>query len=131
MIPLKKTIISILMILLGTGLYSQALNVSIIEGFENGNAKMISKHFNATIELNVPGIEGLHSKDQANFILKDFFLYNPPSQFNIKHSGNSRNGSHYSIGELTTSSGYFRIYLLYNNAGEDIIINELRIESDD
>jgi len=106
------------------------LNPKVVEGFKNGRAEMISRYFNETIELNAPNVEGLHSKDQANFILKDFFRNNPVKSFSIKHNGDSKNGSHYSIGELVTSKGVFRVYLLYLNEGEKISITELRIEED-
>ena len=103
----------------------------IIDGFQQGKAEMISAFFSETIELNAPGVEGLHSKDQANFILKDFFRNHKPSRFFIKHNGDSKNGAHYSIGELTTHTGVYRVYLLYFKDGDNMSITELRIEADD
>jgi hypothetical protein len=103
----------------------------VISGFQKGSSELISQYFAETIELNAPGIEGLHSRDQANFILKDFFRNHTPSGFFIKHNGDSKNGAHYSIGELNTSKGVFRVYLLYVGDANKISIRELRIESDE
>ena len=76
-------------------------------------------------------IDHLYSKTQAKLILKTFFLKNKPTDFNIVHSGDSKNNSHYSIGNLTTKNGAFRTYILYKEVEGKITILELKIESDE
>jgi hypothetical protein len=128
---MKPALSAILLFLSFQCLAIHGVSPQVISGFQKGSAESISQYFDETIELNAPGIEGLHSRDQANFILKDFFRNNPPTGFFVKHNGDSKNGAHYAIGELTTSKGVFRVYLLYFGEGNKISIRELRIESDD
>ena len=47
------------------------------------------------------------------------------------HNGDSKNSSHYSIGNLETSKGTYRTYILYKEIDKKITILELKIESDE
>jgi hypothetical protein len=64
-------------------------------------------------------------------ILKTFFLKNIPSDFKVVHNGKSKNNSHFSIGNLTTTKGTFRTYILYKEVDTKITILELKIEADE
>lgn len=99
--------------------------------FKSGDAEKIATHFTDPIDLSIPDNEGVFSKTQATQILKTFFSKNKPNNFKVVHNGDSKNNSHYSIGNLTTSSGIYRIYILYKNVKSTNIILELRIESEE
>lgn len=101
---------------------------SIVNALKSGNAKELAKSFNASIDLNIPNNEGVYSKSQAELILKTFFSKNQPKSFEVIHTGDSKNETHYSIGKLSTSSSTFRTYILYKKKGDTISILELRIE---
>ena len=81
--------------------------------------------------MSIPGEEGVYSQIQAKLILKTFFLKNKPSNFTVVHNGDSKNSSHYSIGNLETSKGTYRTYILYKEIDKKITILELKIESDE
>ena len=102
------------------------------EAFKVGDSAKISSYFGESVDLNIPNNEGVYSKIQAKLILKTFFLKNSPSDFKIVHNGESKNNSHYSIGNLTTNKGMYRVYILYKT-GQDkkTTILALRIESDE
>jgi len=104
---------------------------AITIALKNGNSAEIAKYFDASIDLTLPNNEGVFSKAQAALILKTFFAKHQPSSFSIVHNGDSKNNSHYSIGNLKTNNGVFRTYLLYKEVGKKITILELRIESDE
>jgi Domain of unknown function (DUF4783) len=72
----------------------------------------LEKVFGDMVEISLPGNEGSYSKNQAKFILKDFFLKYPIKSFTIKHRGNSTNGSKYAIGEYEYEKGKLRAYFL-------------------
>lgn len=93
-----------------------------------GNAKELASHFNASIDLNIPNNEGVFSKAQAELILKTFFQKNKPKSYTEAHHGDSKNSTYYSIGNLKTSTGAFRTYILYKKEKKEIVILELRIE---
>ncbi|CAG0981475.1 hypothetical protein FLAV_01793 [Flavobacteriales bacterium] len=97
--------------------------------FKTGNAKEISKYFGNSVDLNIPGSEGVYSKAQAEQILKDFFTKNTTKSYSSLHNGTSKD-SHYAIGSLITAKGTFRTYVLYKKEGANITIQELRLEQE-
>ena len=99
--------------------------------FKSGNVDKIATHFTDPIDLSIPNNEGVFSKTQATQILKTFFTKNKPSNFKVVHNGDSKNNAHYSIGNLTTSNGAYRIYILYKEVKSINIILELRIETEE
>ena len=104
---------------------------NLATALKTGNSEEIAKYFGNSVDLSIPGNEGLYSKTQAQLILKTFFSKNPPSGFTVVHNGDSKNNSHYSIGNLKTSKGTFRTYILYKEEDKKVTILELKIESDE
>lgn len=100
--------------------------VQIIEGFKSGNAKIVASYFNENVEFAILERENVCSQAQGEQILKDFFLKNKPSDFQISHKGGE--SSIYAIGKLSTSNGNFRIYFLLKPNGSKPQIVQLRIE---
>ena len=103
----------------------------IAAALKTGNAEEIAKYFSESVDLSIPENEGVFSKVQAQLILKTFFSKHQPSNFKQVHQGDSKNNSHYSIGNLTTTNGTFRTYILYKEINNSTVIVELRIESDE
>jgi hypothetical protein len=102
----------------------------INSSMKSGNFKTIASYFNSSVELNIPGADGLYSKAQAELLMKDFFSKNTPKNFTVKHDGVSQDGSKYSIGSLETSMGSYRTYYYLKNSGVNFLIKELRIEKE-
>jgi len=97
---------------------------------KTGNATTVSKYFNSTLDLMVPGNDGTYSKSQAELILKDFFSKNPPKSFTISHQGSSNDGSLYAIGNYVTDSGSFRTYFLLKKMNAGYLIQKLEFEGE-
>ncbi|HRG59093.1 MAG TPA: DUF4783 domain-containing protein [Bacteroidia bacterium] len=106
------------------------ISTDINSSMKSGNFKTIASYFNASVELNIPGADGLYSKAQAELLLKEFFAKNTPRNYTVKHDGVSQDGSKYSIGALETSSGVYRTYYYLKNNNGAFLIKELRIEKD-
>ncbi|MBL4592685.1 MAG: DUF4783 domain-containing protein [Flavobacteriales bacterium] len=104
---------------------------SLASAFKTGNSTEISKYFGSSVDLSIPNNEGVYSNTQAKLILKTFFQNNKPSDFTVVHNGDSKNNSHYSIGNLKTAKGVFRTYILYKEENKKVTILELKIESDE
>ena len=100
----------------------------IVEGLKSGDSKMVASHFNETIEMTILERESVCSKAQGEQILKEFFTRNKPSDFKITHQGGE--GSVYAIGQMSTSTGNFRVYFLLKPKGNTPLISQLRIEKD-
>ncbi len=104
---------------------------NLASAFKTGNSTEIAKYFGNSVDLSIPNNEGVYSNIQAKLILKTFFLKNKPSDFSVVHNGDSKNNSHYSIGNLKTSNGTYRTYILYKEQDKKVTILELKIESDE
>jgi len=94
-----------------------------------GNASELSKYMNSTIEILLLDKEDFYKKNVAETILKDFFTEYKTKDFTIRHQG-ARNDAQYAIGNLKTEKGDFRVYFLLKKVGEELLIHQIRIESD-
>ncbi len=92
----------------------------------SGNSQHLADFFNQNIELLIKNKEDVYSKAQAEHIMKDFFSKNIPDDFIIEIDDQS-DGVHYLIGNMTTSGGKFRVYLVYQNIKGKSLINRLNI----
>ena len=94
-----------------------------------GNAAELSKYMNSTIELLLLDKEDFYKKNVAETILKDFFAEYPTKDFTIRHQG-AKNDAQYAIGNLKTEKGDFRVYFLRKRVDQELLIHQIRIESD-
>jgi len=94
-----------------------------------GNAAELSKYMNSTVELLLLDKEDFYKKVVAETILKDFFSEYHTKDFIIRHQG-ARNDALYAIGNLVTEKGDFRVYFLLKKVNTQLLIHQIRIESD-
>jgi hypothetical protein len=94
-----------------------------------GNAAELSKYMNSTIELLLLDKEDFYKKSVAETILKDFFNEYQTKDFTIRHQG-AKNDAQYAIGNLKTEKGDFRVYFLLKKVEQELLIHQIRIESD-
>lgn len=128
---MKRAFIIITLFVALTAFVNPIINEKIATAIKNGNSAAIASFFNKTVDLTLPKNEGVFSKSQAEIILKNFFTTNKPTDFKVVHDGESNNNTLYSIGNLITANGVFRTYILYQENANNIVILELRIESDE
>lgn len=108
---------------------AQDVNSKISQAIQSSSASELSKYFNNSIDLTIPGSEGTYSKVQAEQIIKDFFAKYPPVSFAINHKGNSNDGSIYCIGTYKSKLRSFRTYYLTKPIGGQLMIHQLKFES--
>lgn len=126
-----KALILILSFVAPFPLSSQlAENISIItKAISDGDAATLGNYFDASVELTVLDKQDVLDKTQATEAVKNFFLKNKPRAYNMVHQGTSKgNASHYTIGDMQTASGNYRVYLYYKSSGDKVLIQEMRIE---
>ena len=128
---MKRAFIIITLFVALTAFVNPIINEKIATAIKNGNSAAIASFFNKTVDLTLPKNEGVFSKSQAEIILKNFFTTNKPTDFKVVHDGKSKNNTLYSIGNLITANGVYRTYILYQENANNIVILELRIESDE
>jgi opacity protein-like surface antigen len=113
--------------------FSAAADVydDIATAIRAGNYKELAAYFNKNIEMNILSHEGNYTKNEAENILKDFFMKNPPKSFVILHQGNSKEGARYAIGSLVTTQGTnYRTYFFVKQGVGKSFIQELRFEKE-
>ncbi len=85
---------------------------NVRDALKTGSSRELSKYLNNTVEISMNGEEASYSRNQAEFVLKDFFNKYPPQGFRYVHQGSSKEGLKYTIGSFTYDRGEFRVVML-------------------
>jgi hypothetical protein len=100
----------------------------VINAVKSGNATMVAKFFDNSVEISMPDKSNSYSKSQAEQVLQDFFNLNPVKGFEIIHKGGNE-GSQFCIGTLLTRNGSFRTTIFMKQKGDRQVVQELRFEA--
>ena len=103
---------------------------AISNATRNGDAAALASYFNTKIEMVLPDKSGVFSKEQAKFLIKDFFDKHPPTSFQIIHQGERENAT-FAIGRYNYNKGQYRLVFLTKNNGQQTLIHQLRVEKQD
>lgn len=90
-----------------------------------GDSHSLVKYFDKVIELKTDSEEGTYSRNQAEFVLKNFFRKHSPKGFTYNHEGSSPGGSKYTIGTFECGTGVFRVYMKLKNINNRYYIDTL------
>lgn len=124
----KLKLISLLFVFFAFVIVSVAqIPDGIVVSIQTGNDASLAEFFNENVELVVETHDDVYSKSQAQQIVAEFFKSNKPKLFSIIHQG-GKDGARYAIGNLTTTTGTFRVYFLLKNKNNNSYIHQLRIE---
>jgi len=115
---------------LSTSAYNSKLPNEIVQGFINGDAKAVGKYFNKSVELYFNDSKGVYWKNQAEQILRNFFVNNASANgrfiYKSLHSLERDSAQTY-ISELHTGKGLYRLTIYM----KDNLIHRLTIDSND
>lgn len=102
---------------------------SVIEdtriAIKTGSAKALVGYFDTTVDLKVNEKEVSYSKSQAEFVLKEFFKENTPTNYVVNHVGSSPGGAKYCIGSYSSGDKKFRVYMKMKKAGDVFKVDTL------
>ena len=99
----------------------------VVNALKSGNAALVSKYFDNTIDITLSDKSNSYSRSQAELVLKDFFNTNGVTNFNVIHTGDNA-GSQYCIGTLQTKNGTFRTTIYMKQKGDKQVLQELKFE---
>jgi hypothetical protein len=103
-----------------------AQNANVDAALQGGNASGITPYLAKSVDVLVMGDESTVSPQQATTLLADFFTKASVKGYRQNHTSAAQNGkSTYSIGDLTTGSGIYRVTIMYDVTKK---ISEIRIE---
>jgi hypothetical protein len=126
-------IVPVIIIALSTLVFNDQEQAKIPDGisiaFKAGNAAELSKYMNSTVGVLLLDKEDFYKKNVAEAILKDFFNAYQTKDFIIRHQG-AKSDAQYAIGILKTEKGDFRVYFLLKKVGSDLLIHQIRIETE-
>ncbi|MEM7572979.1 MAG: DUF4783 domain-containing protein [Bacteroidota bacterium] len=101
----------------------------ISRALAQGDVSVLSNYFDAEVELSILDEEDTYGKTDAMAMVSSFFGDNSPKGFTQVHQGTSRGSeAEYCIGDLSTASGNFRVYIYLANVGNKQLIQELRFD---
>ncbi|MDL5045847.1 DUF4783 domain-containing protein [Oscillatoria amoena NRMC-F 0135] len=99
------------------------------ESVKAGSAKELAKHLDASVDVTINGKPETYSRAQAEFVLRDFFKANPPSEFTIIHQGQSKGGQPFAIGQYRSGSNAFRVWMKIKVSGNQSLVQEISFTS--
>lgn len=95
----------------------------------SGNADALGQYFDQNVEISMSDNEDVYAKAQAINMVRQFFTQNAPRGFQQMHQGASKGSdAQYCIGNLTTASGTFRVYLYAKTSAGKFLIQEIRFD---
>lgn len=101
----------------------------ITKAIKSGDASTLAQYFDEDVELTILDEVNMFSKNEAKAAVNKFFSGHKPKSYNQVHEGKSKGaGGQYIIGNLSTNSGKFRVYLYMRVDNGKYFIQELRFE---
>ncbi|HMO33505.1 MAG TPA: DUF4783 domain-containing protein [Lacibacter sp.] len=125
---MNKIVFGCLLLLTGLLSVSWLQQDEIVAALRAGSAERMAKHFDAMVDVTVPGKSNTYSKSQAELVLRDFFSQNRVRGFEIQHSGNNPSST-FLIGTLSTSNGNFRTTVYMRNRGSKLLVQGVELEA--
>ncbi len=98
---------------------------NVRDALKAGSSKELSKYLNNTVEISVDGEKASYSRNQAEFVLKDFFNNYPTRGFRYVHQGSSKEGLKYTVGTYSYDRGEFRVFMLIKQFGGNYLVDKI------
>ncbi len=122
----KNWAFTIMFILTSQLLWAQVeIFAPIKDAIKAGSAKEAVKSFNQSVDINLEGEINTYSKAQSEFVLRDFFKKHPPTDFTIVHTGSSKGGLQYAIGNLKSNADTYNVLIRVKQTGNDYLVHEI------
>lgn len=107
--------------------FAQDVPSGVVSAFKKGSASELKPFLANSVELTLPGQNGVTDQAKSVSILNDFFTKNKPTGFSVNHQG-KKGESSFAIGTLTTSSGKYRVNCFFKKIQNNYLIHQIRIE---
>lgn len=98
---------------------------NVRDALKAGSSRELSKYINNTVEISIDGEKASYSRNQAEFVLRDFFNNYPPTGFRYVHQGSSKEGLKYTVGTYSYDRGEFRVFMLIKQFGGSYLVDKI------
>jgi len=123
---MKPLLILATTLLISLPFTSNAQHSGLDAALNKGNVADLGTYFADRLDISIPGTEATLAAGEASRILANFFTQNPVKGYNRAHLTAPQTGrAAYSLGDLYTANGTFRIYLYYDAQNK---VSEIRIQ---
>lgn len=124
MIKFMQSFAVLVMFLLPAVSFGQLTGIEA--ALQKGSATELGTFFNKTVDLSIPGHEDSYPAGQAISILNEFFTTQAVKGYKRNHLSAPQQGrASYSIGDLNTAQGTYRLTMYFDAAQK---ITEIRIQ---
>lgn len=106
------------------------INDDINAAIKSGSAFKVSAFFDNKVDITILEESDLLSKLEAEKMLYEFFYTHHPTDFKVLHHGESTSGSEYTIGQLSTDNGSFRVSYYINKSENSEYIQQMSIDTE-
>ena len=101
----------------------------VATAIRSGDITMLSPYLDNRVDIVLPDKSDTYSRNQAEMIIRDFFLTNGVRNFQIKQKGEQGSGSQFCMGILQTlHGGNFKTMLFMKQKGDKQFVQELRFQ---
>lgn len=122
---MKRVHLIVMTLIWMTPLMAVGQQSGIEAALQKGSAADLGVHFAKMVDITLPQTEDTYSADKAVTILSDFFAYQTVKGYKRAHSsGDQGTRAKYSIGDLFTAKGTYRITLYFDAQDK---ISEIKI----
>ena len=122
----KRIVFTAGFLFLFLGAQAQSALEDVANALRSGNVSAMANYFDNIVPITINGSQSTYSRTQAEMVLKDFMRTNVPKELTIVSSGNSNN-ARFAIGDLTTSTGKYSVYILLKQKDHSYYLQELRL----
>lgn len=98
---------------------------NVRDALKTGSSRELNKYLNNTVEISINGEKSSYSRNQAEFVLKDFFNKYPPKGFRYVHQGSSKEGIKYTIGTYSYDRGEFRVFMVIKQISGTYLVDKI------
>ncbi|MDZ4714913.1 MAG: DUF4783 domain-containing protein [Cytophagales bacterium] len=95
------------------------------EAIKGNNATALVKTFAQSVDINLDGNINTYSKAQSEFVLKEFFKKHPVNDFSIVHTGASKGGLQFAIGNYLSANESYNVLMRVRQIGETYLVHEI------
>ena len=108
--------------------FAQNAESDIEKAIAEGRAEKLLPYLGATVDLRILDVENVYGDSQAQVLLNNFFVANPPTNFVIAHK-KTRTDNSFFIGTYSSRTGSFRISVFLKTENNQSRITQLLIQN--